>query len=343
VKTTNIVLMGYGRVGQAFVRLLQEKRQTCHKRYGLNPLLCAVFTSRGGVFLPPKKKAVDILSDFNPGAKPGRNIHWKTDLTLTEALMSFDPGAWVDCTPSNLRDGKPALGYSYQALDAGWHVITANKGPLTADFLGLWKKACLNRLSLGMSGATAAALPTLDVALRALAGSEILGIEGILNGTTNYILTRMEEGMDYAVALKNAQKKGIAEPDPSQDIEGWDTAAKILIIANALFLTGYTLADVRVEGISEVAPDLLLEARKAGKSVKLLGRMSRNSGEPELETKVTLLDSSHPLFSIDEARKGIVFYTDTMDSVTVTGGKSDARGAAAALLKDIINIEKGQI
>lgn len=342
MKTMNIVLMGFGRVGQTFVRLLQEKQITCQKKYDLNLRLCAIFARRGSLLLPQIKNDANILADFNLEANPERNIPWKSDLTLNEVLTSFDPGVWVDCIPSNLRDGRPSLDYSYQALNAGWHVVTANKGPLVADFLGLWKKARINQLSLGMSGATAAALPTLDVAFRALAGAEILCIEGILNGTTNYILTRMAEGMDYALALKNAQKKGIAEPDPSQDIEGWDTAAKILIITNALFLTGYALADVHVEGISQVAPDLLSEARKTGKSIKLLGRMSRDSGVPQLETKATLLDASHPLFGVDEARKGITFFTDTMGSVTVTGGKSDPRGAAAALLKDIINIEKGR-
>ncbi len=339
----NIVLMGYGRVGEAFVRLLQDKKDTCQKRYSLRLCLSAVFTRGGGLFLAPNERNRNLLSVLDQETRPEKSSHWRPDLTLKEALMAVDPGVWVDCTPSSLKDGEPALSFTHQALDAGWHVVTANKGPLAVDFLGLWKKARFNQLFLGMSGATAAALPALDVAQRALAGTEILGIEGILNGTTNYILTRMAEGMDYALALKNAQQKGIAEPDPSKDVEGWDTAAKILIITNALFRTGYTLANVRVEGISQISPDLFLEAYMAGKSIKLLGRMVLNSGKPQLETKVALLEPSHPLFGVDEAQKGITFFTDTMDMVTVTGGKSDPRGAAAALLKDIINISRGQI
>jgi homoserine dehydrogenase len=343
MKTMNIILMGYGRVGKTFVQLLQEKQDDCRKRYSLRLRLRAVFSSRGGLFLAQDKKDRNLFADLEPSSNQEKSFFWRRDLALPEALKSFQPGFWVDCTPSNLKDGEPALGYADQALDAGWHVVTANKGPLVVDFASLWEKAQAHRLSLGMSGAAAAALPTLDVALKSLAGAEILGFEGILNGTTNYILTRMGEGMGYGEALREAQKKGIAEPDPSQDVEGWDTAAKILIITNAIFHTRYTLADVRMEGISHIRPDFLLEAKKTRRSVKLLGRFIQQPGGPQLETKAAILEPSHPLFGVDGARKGIAFFTDTMDSVTVIGGRSDPRGAAAALLKDIINISKGKI
>jgi homoserine dehydrogenase len=171
-----------------------------------------------------------------------------------------------------------------------------------------------------------------------MAGGEINRIEGILNGTTNYILTRMNEGITYPAALQEAQQMGIAEPDPSQDVEGWDTAAKILIITNAVLGTVYTLKDIHVEGITNIPSELLEEAKKTGKKTKLIGRSIKEGDGGELATRLSLIGSSHPLFGVDGAQKGITFFSDTMDSVTVTGGKSDPRGAAAALLKDIINI-----
>ena len=192
-------------------------------------------------------------------------------------------------------------------------------------------------MALKISGATAAALPTLDVALYSLAGTEIYRIEGILNGTTNYILTRMREGMDYKQALEEAQSKGIAEPDPSLDVEGWDTASKILLITNTVMDIDLTLKDVKVEGITAVPIHLLDEGREEDKALKLLGEFSREE-DFKLEVSPKLIDRSHPLFGVDGANKGITFTTDTMHSVTVTGGKSDPRGAGAALLKDIINI-----
>ena len=329
MKKINIILLGYGRVGQAFIRLVQEKKDFCIDRYDLQIRIGVVLNSRGGLTPDPDKQAFEEFS------------YWKSGLGVREALESQEAGILVDCTPSNIQDGEPALGYTHQALDRGWHVVTANKGPLVVDFDSIRKKADKNKLSLGMSGATAAALPTLDVALHSLAGSEIHCIEGILNGTTNYILTRMSEGKEYSFALEEAQLKGFAEPDPSQDVGGWDTAAKILIITNAIFGRSYTLKDIHVEGITNISLELREKARETGKVIKLIGRFTQNDKVPQLETRVSLIDPSHPLYGVDSAQKGITFFTDTMDSVTVTGGKSDPKGAAAALLKDIININIG--
>jgi homoserine dehydrogenase len=267
-----------------------------------------------------------------------KNPLWKPGLELVSVLESIKPGVLVECTPSDIKSGGPGLSYIRQALDMGWNVVTASKGPLVIDFRGLHEKAEKKHVALKFSGATAAALPALDVALYSLAGAEISRIEGILNGTTNYILTRMKEGVDYKDALKEAQSKGIAETDPSLDVSGLDTASKILIISNALMKTDFTLNDMTVEGIDAIPPHLLTQARKKDRALKLLGILLKRAEELRLEVRLTVIDSSHPLFGVDGTNKGIVFTTDTMDCVTVTGGKSDPRGAGAALLKDIINI-----
>jgi homoserine dehydrogenase len=338
MKKINIALLGFGRVGRAFARLIQEKKEYCLNRYNLFIRIGVVLTSRGGLFLNPEKEDSRGFFDLVSGLKLEDFPSWRPGLDFGEVLQCRDIDVSVDCSPSNIQDGEPALGYTHSALDRGWHVVTANKGPLVVDYGGIRKKAAKNRVSLGMSGATAAALPTVDVALHSMAGGEINRIEGILNGTTNYILTRMNEGITYPAALQEAQQMGIAEPDPSQDVEGWDTAAKILIITNAVLGTVYTLKDIHVEGITNIPSELLEEAKKTGKKTKLIGRSIKEGDGGELATRLSLIGSSHPLFGVDGAQKGITFFSDTMDSVTVTGGKSDPRGAAAALLKDIINI-----
>jgi homoserine dehydrogenase len=341
VNTINVVLMGYGRVGRAFVQLVQQKSNDCALRYGFQLQFGAVFNSRGGLLLPKSAVVEQLFPDRAQDFILEQSPFWKSGRSLEQALKTLRPGVFVECTPSNIRNGEPALQLIHLAIDKGWHIVTANKGPLVVDFSGLRKKAENKHISLGMSGATAAALPTLDLALHSLAGAEILRIEGILNGTTNYILTRMDEGMEYTAALREAQQKGIAEPDPSQDVEGWDTAAKILIISNAIFESAYTLGQMHVEGITTILPEFRDEAKKKGKSLKLIGSFSRDYGRPKLETRLLLLEPSHPLYGVNGAQKGITFFTDTMDSITVTGGKSDPKGAAAALLKDIINIHRG--
>jgi len=224
------------------------------------------------------------------------------------------------------------------ALDNGWHVVTANKGPLVVDFKGLKRKSTDQRLALEFSAAAGAALPGLDVGLYSLAGAEITAIEGILNGTTNFILTQMDQGVIYEDALGEAREKGIAEPDPSQDVEGWDTALKILLLANAVLGLDLTLADIDVRGITGITDQLRNNAKAEGKVLKLLGRIHQAGAQFKAEVKLTAIGSAHPLFGVNGTNKGITFFTDTMGEVTVTGGKSDPRGAAAALLKDIINI-----
>ena len=336
-KSVPIVLMGFGNVGRAFIRLVHEKKDLCRARYGLNPCFLAVFEVGGALvptksFLEPADAPETSVSDLV------RNPFWNPAAKLEDILASHSQGVLVECTPTNLKTGEPGLAHIRKALEMGWHVATASKGPLVVDFKGLKALALDRGVSLKFSGAAAAALPTLDVGLYSLAGTQVSAVEGVLNGTTNFILTRMGEGFSYAAALQEARERGIAEPDPSLDVEGWDTAAKILLIANAVMGTEFTLADLSVTGIADLSPALLARAENEGKILKLLGTVRRNKGTYSAGVAPTLLDPSHPLAAVNGTAKGITFWTDTMGSVTVTGGKSDPRGAAAALLKDIINI-----
>jgi len=330
-----IVLTGYGNVGKAFVRLLAEKRDMVRGRYGLDLELKAVLR-RGGGWIPeggslemPAGNTAEPL-DSRPGWKPG--------LTVEAILDRGEPGVLVDCTPSNLKTGEPQLAFFHTALDLGRHVVAASKGALCVDFKGLRAKARHRGLALKFSGATAAALPTLDVATISLAGSEILGIEGILTGTTNFILGRLEEGISFSDALKEAQSRGIAEPDPSLDIDGWDTAVKILLIANSAAGLDLSLSQIKVDGIRNISAGMLARARTDGKAIKLLGRLTREADDVRVEVGPREIDPSHPLFGVNGTAKGVSFFTDTLGTVTVTGGKSGPPGTAAAMLKDVLNI-----
>jgi homoserine dehydrogenase len=334
-KVINIILMGFGNVGQAFLRILEEKNELCRSHYGLDLRVLSVFRS-SGAFFSSQPMEIDKILEYSTSSL--KSPDWKTDLKLTSVLESSEPGVLIECTPFGSKSGEPGLSHIRGALEHGWHVVTANKSPLVVDFQSLCEKASQNRVELKFSGATAAALPTLDVALYSLAGTEISRIEGILNGTTNHILTRVMEGANYNEALKEAQSKGIAETDPSLDVSGWDTASKILIISNAVLKTNFSLDDVKIQGIESIPPKLLNQGREKDRALKLLGKVWRKDGGYQLEVVLTVIDNSHPLFGVDGTNKGIVFFTDTMNSITVIGGKSDPRGTGAALLKDIINI-----
>jgi homoserine dehydrogenase len=339
MRSVPIALTGFGNVSRAFSTLLREKRAAIERRYGLRFEIMAVVKAEGSLFsnepldiLPAPRKG-NLRIEDDPAWRPGMKI---SDI--------FKPagrgGCLVECTPSNLKTGEPGLSYIVLALESGWNVVTASKGALVIAFRKLKALAVGQGLALKFSGATAAALPTLDVGLVSLAGASIEGIQGILNGTSNYILTKMAEGLSYEQALQEAQGWGIAEPDPSDDVGGWDSAAKLLLIANTCLDTDFSLENVRVSGISGMPANFVAEAAAAGKSVKLLaGASPRKSGRGwGLEVRPSVLEASHPLFHVNGTEKGITFITDTMGSVTLTGGRSNPRGAAAALLKDLINI-----
>ncbi len=338
MKTVNLVIAGFGRVGRAFGRIVADKRDSCRERYDLDLAPRAALWSDGGILGSERLPLESFSAD--PSVGRSESVLWKRGLRFADIVGSMEPGVLVECTPSNLRTGEPALSNITTALENGWHVAAASKGALVVKFRELREMARQKGVRLMASGAAAAALPTLDVGVWSLAGAEVLGIEGILNGTTNYILTKMEEGETYAQALAEAQARGIAEPDPTMDVDGWDTAAKLVIISNSVMGTGFRLDEVAVSGIRDLAPHLGPKAAEAGKALRLMGKCSKDDGSHpwKLEVGLALLDGDHPLFGVRGTTKGVTFYTDTMGPVTVVGGRSDPGGTGAALLKDIINI-----
>lgn len=330
-ETVPVVLAGYGHVGKAFAALVAEKTGAVLARYGLDLRLVAVLRRNGAV----------VDGGGLNGAVPAiGSAGWVEGLSVAEVLGRLERGVLADCTPSSIRTGEPGLGIIRSALAVGWHVATAGKGPLVLDYAALRDAARRAGVQIRCSAATAAALPTLDVGVLSLAGAEVLRVEGILNGTSNYVLTRMGEGLAFGDALGEARAKGIAEPDPSLDLGGWDTACKLVLIANAVLGTSFGLDEVVTEGIDAGWDLRVREAVAAGRAVKLLGRCSKREAGAGWTLRVAPADlgPDHPLFGVRGTSKGIVFETDTMGAVAVTGGQSDPRGAAAALLKDIINI-----
>jgi homoserine dehydrogenase len=339
MRTVPLVVTGFGNVGRAFFSLLREKTNDVGRRYGLSLEVLALARAEG-CFYSGEPLGVRHVSKAGVPWTAG-NPSWHENMRATDIMERLGKGGClVECTLSNLETGEPGLSYISAAFRLGWHAVAASKGAMVVGLPALKALAAENGVFLKFSGATAAALPTLDVGLFSLAGARIEGIQGILNGTSHYILTRMGEGLDYGEALKEAQDKGIAEPDPAHDVEGWDTASKILLITNACLDAEYVLKDVQVRGITGLAADFVRSARNEGRSVKLLATAApgRHGGRWSLDVRPSLIDATHPLVHVNGTEKGITFLTDSMGSVTVTGGRSSPRGAAAALLKDIINI-----
>jgi len=338
-----IVICGAGRVGKAFISLVNQKGSNLKDRYGLDLKITAAVDIGGAAVSLQGLPLEILLAHLEKGGRvedlPG---YGQKGYTGVKALTSDAGDLLVETTPTNIKDGEPGLTHIRTALSRGKHVVTAAKGPLVLRYQELKGLAQKTKAKLMISAATAAALPTLDVGLSCLAGTEVLSAEGILNGTTNYILTRMhEEGTPYADALAEAQRMGVAEPDPSLDVEGRDTGNKILLIANEVFHAGLSLPDVSVKGITKVTPAEIEQAKREGKVIKLIGKVEKKDGKVVASVAPVALPADHPLAGIRGTEKAISYLTDTMDRVTVSGGKSNPIGAAAALLKDIIRIYKG--
>jgi len=342
MKDIKVALVGLGNVGRHVVELYGNKRAELRDRYGLNLRLVGVIELKGSVVGQDELDPAALLA--LPRGVDGILSHPDVQVGLSgpEAIHAAGADVIIESTPTNLETGEPGLTHLRTALQAGTHVVTLAKGPLVVDWPGLNALARAGGAQLRFSGAAAAALPTIDVARYCLAGTKITCIRGILNGTTNYILTRMHAaGIDYQAGLKEAQQQGIAEPDPTLDVEGYDTAAKITILANAVLEAGVTLADVSIEGITGVTPEEVRRVLSAGKVVKLVGSAVRNDdGTVQVQVGPVELEQAHPLAQVNETNKAIYFDTAEMGPLMVTGGRSDPRGAAAAALKDIVNLAR---
>jgi homoserine dehydrogenase len=340
VKDVRIVVCGLGNVGKAFIELLAERAPDVEARYALRLVLAAAVDVGGAAVsdAPGGVPARELLAHLRAGGRvEGFGKFARPGLSGADALGA-GADVLVEATPTNLTDGQPGRTHIVAALRRGMEVVSANKGPIVLFYKELFELARQNRCGLHISAATAAALPTLDVARVCLAGSRILSVEGILNGTTNYILSRMRaDGAAYETALKEAQKLGIAETDPRKDVGGFDTATKLVIIANCLFGPSFRLEDVPTQGITGVTPEDIARAAKDGEVIKLVGSAERVGGEVRLRVAPERLKATHPLASVNGSEKAVSYMTDTMDRITVSGGKSSPVGAAAAMLKDLIN------
>ena len=346
MKTIRIIVCGFGNVGRAFTRLVARKQEDLKNRYGIIPQINAVVDIGGAAVADRQGLPLEHLRELadNGQAIETMASYGRPGISGVEILRSLSADVLVEATTTNLVDGEPARAHINAALKNGMDVITANKGPVVLFYRDLQDRIQSSGGRLFMSAATAAALPTLDVGKLCTAGARIQAVEGILNGTTNYILTRMgREGCDYATALQAAQDLGIAETDPTLDVEGFDTRNKIILIANQLFDQCLGIADVDTVGITGVSRETMDRARADGRVIKLIGSARWENNRLCVKVAPEALDADHPLAGVHLSEKGISFDTDTMGRITVTGGHSSPTGAAAALLKDLIHARCFQI
>jgi homoserine dehydrogenase len=330
-----IILVGYGVIGKSVSSILARRYSEKVADYGFNPKIVAIADIDGAVVNPrglsPEKleairqRGFPISADSEFG-RPG--------MPALDVIESVEAEVVVEVTPVNIKTAEPALSHITKAFKTGKHVVTTNKGPLALAMPALTELAEYNNVCFRFSGTVGGGTPMLEFAKRCLAGDRILTIRGILNGTTNYILTEMSQNrVSFDQALASAQKLGYAEREPSMDVDGFDAACKVVILANWIMNKKITLRDVERTGVRDVSLQALDEASKRGNAVKLIGAI--DGGKPSV--KPTEITKTSPL-CVSGVLNAVTFSCELAGEQTLVGRGAGGPETAGAVLRDLLAI-----
>ena len=344
-RQVRFLLMGVGNVGRRFLELLVRKRDTLRDRLGLELTLVGVADTSGVAICPTGLDPQQVVQLKAGGQGVAACPRWgRPGVSALEMVQTAEADLLLEASPANLKDGQPGLGCIETALSRGMHVVTANKAPLVLAFPRLLDLARAHGVQLRFDATVAGGLPAVNLGQRDLAAAEIHRLEGILNLTTNYILTRMaQDGLSYDEALAHARAAGHAEADPSLDVEGWDAASKLVILAHSVLGYPATLTDVAVEGITHVTAETLRQATAEGKRVKLVAAAGRDGDRYRLSVRPIWLDADHPLAQLGPEQMGIVYYTDISGVISASIVEETPVPTASAMLRDVVDIYSWQV
>ncbi|MDO9508977.1 MAG: homoserine dehydrogenase [Thermovirgaceae bacterium] len=332
--------VGFGNVGQGLARILVDKREALKERYGFEYSVTFIAAPvKGSLFNP---NGIDLASALAVLDKTG-SLKGHPDATEKDTL-SLISGNYADiiteATYTDLKTGEPGVTHIRTALDRGIHVVSTNKGPVSIALPELMELAEKNGVSYFFEGVVMSGTPTMNLAREALAGCDITGAMGIVNGTTNYILTRMEEGMPYGEALKKAQELGYAEADPTGDVEGWDAAVKVQVLAKVLMGEPIRVEDVDRTGITGITSGDIEAAAKRGARIKLIAEVRRENGILVAKVAPKEIPLTHPLAGIMNATNAITLVTDHLGEVTIVGPGAGRVETGQALLADLLSVHR---
>ena len=342
MKQYRLALIGFGNVGQGLAEILRDRGADLAEAYGADFAITAVSDLLKGSLYDPDGLDVAALltavrSEGHVQHVPAARHGWDALQTIAES----NADVIVELSYTDLATGQPALDHIRAALTAGKHVVTTNKGPVALAYPELAALAAEHGARLGVEGTVMSGTPALRLGQEVLAGAGVRRVQGILNGTTNYILTQMESGASYETALAEAQARGYAEADPTGDVEGIDAAGKVVILANLLMDAGLTLADVARQGISGLTAADVAEAAAAGERWKLIGTVARDEdGRVHADVQPVRLPLSHPLAAVSGATNAITYSTDLLGAVTLVGPGAGRTETGYALISDLLAIHR---
>ena len=334
-RVMRLALIGFGTVGQGVAEILAERREHYVRDFGIDFRIVAISDiNRGSIFDPEGLDPQELLD--NAGKLESLNAPhkgWDAVRTIRES----NADAVLEMAYTDLETGEPGYTHARSALESGKHIVMSSKGAVALRFPELLELAERNDLSIGVEGTVMSGTPTLALGTEMLKGAGVTRIEGILNGTTNYILTRMGEGLAYEDALAEAQEKGYAEADPTGDVEGIDAAGKVAILANLVMDRPLTLADVERQGISHITPADVKDAESNGEVWKLIATVDDSR---TARVRPERLPLSHPLAAIGGATNAVTFTTDYLGQVTLIGPGAGKLETGYAMIGDLLKIHR---
>ncbi len=332
-----LVVVGFGNVGQEFARLLLKKRDWLLKSKGLDIEVLAIATKTKGSLI--SKSALDLdrvlkhiaghgtLADFGPEA---------TKLTPLEIIDSTEADLMVELTPLNIETGQPAIDHIKAAFDVSMDVVTANKGPIAHAYKELRSYARSRGVHFRFEGTVMDGTPIFNLVEKTLPGCEVLGLKGILNSTSNFVLSEMSKGRSMDEAVKEAHRLGFAEANPDLDIDGWDAAAKITALANVLMDADTKPSQADRRGIRGITKQQLDEAAGKGERLHLIATAERVDGNVRLSVGPVADGPESPFWSVTGTSSALTIRTDLMGDLTIVEHGPAVSQTAYAILSDLL-------
>lgn len=330
-------LIGVGAVNCNFLEILAQKADRLRAQYGLHFRIVLAADSSGVARRPAGFVPMDLCQFKRTG---GRICDLADAIgeSLVEAIGQTACDLVMEATPVNLKDGEPGLSAVRAALAAGMQVVLANKGPLVLAFQELHQLAAHNQVKLAYSATVCGALPVINIGQRDLIAADIHLVRGIFNSTSNFILAEMSQGRAFEAALAEAQRRGIAEADPSLDIEGWDTANKLVIIANSMLGMPATLTDVQVTGMSGITTAQLQAAAQQGQTIKLVATARHLGNGYQLTVAPEIIAQTDFLGSCSGWEMGVEIHSDLYGKLYHKIWEDSPVPTAAAMLRDAVTL-----
>ncbi|MGP4076834.1 homoserine dehydrogenase [Halobacillus sp. K22] len=342
--TMRVAFIGFGGVGQSLAKIMKERQEDLNNEYGLDFSIVAVADMRLGAVYQPEGLNLDLL--FEGISKHATVEAYPEDhqtvkgWSSLETIKNSNADVIVEVTFTDVKTGEPAISHCRTAFAHGKSVVTTNKGPVALAYEELLQLAEEKGVFFGFEGTVMSGTPALRMPETTLAGNQITQIKGILNGTTNYMITEMEKGLSYKEALEKAQKLGYAEADPTSDVEGYDARYKASILSSHVMRSPIPPHEVECEGISGLNLEKIKEAWNNGEKWRLIARVEKNNGRVKASVKPERVPMDDPLAGVTGATNAIVYECDLAGPIMLTGAGAGLKETGYSLLIDLIHYHK---